>query len=246
MNTVIEYRNVYKNYKEVKAVSNFSLTIEKGSFLTIIGSSGSGKTTLLKMINGLVKPDKGNIFINGKDINTLNLIELRRNIGYAIQGNILFPHLTVEENIAYVLNLICKDKTQIEKIVFEKLEMFSLSKDILKRYPIELSGGQQQRVGLARAFAAGSDILLMDEPFGAIDSIIRYQLQEELKVLHKKIGMTIVFITHDISEALKLGSHVLVLNEGEIQQFGTPDQIQNKPANEFVKKLVSMSGILRV
>lgn len=246
MSTVIEYRNVCKNYGEVKAVSNFSLTIEKGSFLTIIGSSGSGKTTLLKMINGLVKPDKGSIFIHGADINTLNLIELRRSIGYAIQGNILFPHLTVEENIAYVLNLTCRDKREIERIVLEKLEMFSLSTDILKRYPIELSGGQQQRVGLARAFAAGSDILLMDEPFGAIDSIIRYQLQEELKALHKKMGMTIVFITHDISEALKLGSNILVLNEGEIQQFGTPDQIQNKPTNDFVKKLVSMSGMVKV
>lgn len=242
MNTVIEYKNIYKSYGDEAIISDFNLKIERGCFLTMIGSSGSGKTTLLKMINGLISPDRGQILVNGEDISGTDLIELRRNIGYAIQGNVLFPHLTVEENVAYVLNLTRNDPSLVRETVIKRLEMFSLSKDILDRYPSELSGGQQQRVGLARACAAGSDILLMDEPFGAVDAITRYQLQSELKSLHKKTGMTIVFITHDISEALKLGTKVAVLDEGKIQQLGTADEVVSKPANCFVERLVSMAG----
>lgn len=241
MDTVIEYRNIYKSYNETEIISDFNLQIERGAFLTMIGSSGSGKTTLLKMINGLIRPDKGELFVNGKGISTVDIIELRRNIGYSIQGNVLFPHLTVEENIAYVLRLIRKEEEEIRKIVLKQLERFSLPETILNRYPAELSGGQQQRVGLARACAAGSDILLMDEPFGAVDAITRYQLQVELKNLHQATGMTIVFITHDISEALKLGTKVLVLNEGEIQQLAAPNEILENPANSFVEKLVKMA-----
>lgn len=241
MNIVIEFKHVGKSYNGTEIISEFNLSILKGAFLTMIGSSGSGKTTLLKMINGLIKPDSGQVFVNGQDISTMDLIQLRRNIGYAIQGNVLFPHLTVEENIAYVLRLTNKDEKEIRTIVHEKLEMFSLREEILNRYPSELSGGQQQRVGLARACAAGSDILLMDEPFGAVDAITRYQLQSELKMLHERTGMTIVFITHDIAEALKLGTQVLVLDEGRIQQIGAPEEIERHPANSFVERLVRMA-----
>lgn len=242
MNNVIEYRNIYKSYDETEIISDFNLQIEKGAFLTMIGSSGSGKTTLLKMINGLIKPDKGQIFVNGEDISTVDIIKLRRNIGYSIQGNVLFPHLTVEENIAYVLKLTKREPKEVREIVLKQLYRFSLPETILKRYPAELSGGQQQRVGLARACAAGSDILLMDEPFGAVDAITRYQLQTELKDLHQATGMTIVFITHDISEALKLGTKVLVLDEGKIQQLAVPNIIMENPANPFVAKLIKMVG----
>ena len=213
---MIEFKNISKSYGNQEVIKDFNLIIECGTFLTIIGSSGSGKTTILKMINGLIKADKGEVLINNKNIQDKDLIELRRKIGYVIQGNILFPHLTVFENIAYVLNLKKYDKKEIEKIVNEKMDMLNLSRDLKDRLPDELSGGQQQRVGIARALAANPDIILMDEPFGAVDAITRYQLQKDLKELHRKTEATIVFITHDITEALKLGTKVLVLDKGEV------------------------------
>ena len=239
---MIEYIDVCKKYGERVILSHFDLTVDCGTFLTIIGTSGSGKTTILKMINGLVKPDCGKILINGKDIQNEDLIQLRRNIGYSIQGNILFPHLTVFENIAYVLRLQERPEEEIKKIVAEKLDLIKLSQEIQNRYPNELSGGQQQRVGIARALASSPDILLMDEPFGAVDAITRHELQRELKELHRKTGLTVVFITHDITEALKLGTRVLVMDSGAVQQFGTPDEIKNHPANDFVKTLVDMAN----
>lgn len=172
---MIEFKNISKSYGNQEVIKDFNLTIECGTFLTIIGSSGSGKTTILKMINGLIKADKGEVLINDKNIQDEDLIELRRKIGYVIQGNILFPHLTVFDNIAYVLNLKKYDKKEIEKIVNEKMDMLNLSRDLKDRLPDELSGGQQQRVGIARALAASPDIILMDEPFGAVDAITRYQ-----------------------------------------------------------------------
>ena len=170
------------------------------------------------------------------------MIELRRNIGYSIQGNGLFSHLTVAENIAFVLNLQKKNQVEIEKVVDEKLAMLGLDTQLKNRYPAALSGGQAQRVGIARALAATPNILLMDEPFGAVDAITRYQLQRELKLLHEETGITVVFITHDIAEALKLGTKILVLDKGEIQQYGTPQEIKMQPANDFVKKLLELAS----
>ena len=236
---MITFTHIYKSYNGKEIISDFNFTIESGTFLTIIGTSGSGKTTVLKMINGLVLPDKGEIRIDGKNIADENLITLRRNIGYVIQGNILFPHLSVAENIAYVLVLKNYSKSDISRIVAEKLQLVNLAPELAKRFPHELSGGQQQRVGIARALAANPNIILMDEPFGALDSITRKQLQRELKALHQLSGATIVFVTHDITEALTLGTKVLVLDKGVIQQYDTPKMIQRHPANELIRELVN-------
>ncbi|EFS98476.1 ABC transporter, ATP-binding protein [Capnocytophaga ochracea F0287] len=236
---MITFSHIHKNYNGKEFIADFNLTIESGTFLTIIGTSGSGKTTVLKMINGLVLPDKGEIYIDGKNILEEDLIALRRNIGYVIQGNILFPHLTVAENIAYVLRLKNYSKTNITHIVTEKLQQVNLDPELANRFPHQLSGGQQQRVGIARALAASPSIILMDEPFGALDIITRQQLQRELKALHQLSGATIVFVTHDIAEALTLGTKVLVLDKGAIQQYDTPEMIKSNPANEFVRQLVN-------
>ena len=220
-------------------LENFDFSVEKGDFVTIIGSSGSGKTTVLKMANGLVKADAGDIFINGENIRDKDMIELRRNIGYAIQGSVLFPHMTVEQNISYVPNLLNKkDKKRTREALGKWMEIVGLEEELKERYPAELSGGQQQRVGIARALAASPDILLMDEPFGAVDEITRGQLQNELQRIYAQTHITILFVTHDISEALKLGTKVLVMDQGKIQQYDVPEQILRSPATEFVKQLV--------
>ena len=240
MEEIIRFDNIMKSYGNKIIVEEFNLLIEKGEFLTIIGSSGSGKTTILKMINGLIKPELGKIFIKDKNIEEENIINLRRNIGYAIQGSILFPHMTVEENIAYVPNLLNKkDKDKTKSAVKKWMDIVDLEEDMLNRYPDELSGGQQQRVGIARSLAASPDILLMDEPFGAVDEITRGQLQEEILNIHNKTGITIIFVTHDISEAIKLGTKVLVMNEGKIEQYSEPKEVLKNPATDFVKALVS-------
>lgn len=236
---IIEMKNIKKKYDDKIILDDFNLNINKGEFITVIGSSGCGKTTVLKMINGLNVPDKGDIFINGNNIKNENLIELRRKIGYSIQGTALFPHMTVEKNISYVPDLINKkNKEKIKESVSKLIKVVGLEEGILKRYPDQLSGGQKQRVGIARSLAAGPDILLMDEPFGAVDEITRKQLQDEIIRIHKELGVTIIFITHDIKEALKLGTKVLVMDKGEIIQFDKPEVIKNHPANDFVRKLV--------
>lgn len=239
MATAIEFQHIHKAYGEKIIISDLSLTIEQGEFVTFIGSSGCGKTTLLKMVNGLTTPTSGNVLVNGEDIREKNLIELRRNIGYAIQGSVLFPHMTVEQNIAYVPNLLNKKDTKRTKDAVTKwMQIVGLDEELKDHYPAELSGGQAQRVGIARSLAASPDILLMDEPFGAVDEITRDQLQEEIKRIHNETNITILFVTHDISEALKLGTKVLVMNAGEIQQYGTPREIFHKPATDFVRQLV--------
>lgn len=243
MATMIEYKNVSKSYDGKLAVDKISLQIEEGDFLAVIGSSGCGKTTLMKMINGLVEMDSGEVFVNGENIKNKDLIELRRTIGYAIQGNVLFPHLNVSENIAYVPRLLKMDEAKVQEIVEDKMKLVNLSSELKNRYPSELSGGQQQRVGIARAYASSPKILLMDEPFGAVDAITRYELQRELKQIHEKLRTTIVFITHDINEALKLGTKVLVMDAGKIQQLGTPDEILKTPANDFVKRMIELAQI---
>ena len=236
MNNIIEFTNVKKLYGDNRVLNDFNIEIEKGSFVTIIGSSGCGKTTVLKMINGLLVPDAGKIKIKGEDIKNKDQIQLRRNIGYAIQGSVLFPHMTVEENIAYVPNLLNKkDKAKTKDAVDKWMNIVGLTEDLKDRYPAELSGGQQQRVGIARALAASPEILLMDEPFGAVDEITRRQLQSELLDIYQKTGITVLFVTHDIGEALKLGTKVLVMDKGEIHQYATPEELLLNPATEFVK-----------
>ncbi len=234
----IEYKNICMSYNGKKIIENFNLEIEKGEFVTIIGSSGCGKTTILKMVNKLIVPTSGNIIVCGECTNSRDIIELRRSIGYAIQGSVLFPHLTVEKNIAYVPNLISKDKNMTERAVKKWMKIVGLDESLRKNYPDQLSGGQQQRVGIARALAGEPEIVLMDEPFGAVDEITRATLQDEIIRIHKETGVTIMFVTHDINEALKLGTKVLVMNNGKIQQYGTPSEIRDNPANEFVKALL--------
>lgn len=239
--SVIEYRHIRMAYGEKTIIPDFCLSVEKGEFVTIIGSSGCGKTTILKMVNGLITPVSGELLVNGQDISQMDLIQLRRSIGYAIQGSVLFPHMTVEQNIAYVLNLEAKpDKKRIDQTVDRWLDIVGLDKSLRKNYPRQLSGGQQQRVGIARALAAGPEIALMDEPFGAVDEITRASLQDEIKRIHQETGVTILFVTHDINEALKLGTRVLVMDHGEIQQYAAPEEILEHPANRFVQALLSL------
>lgn len=237
--SIIEYKNVRMTYGEKVVIENFNLSIEKGEFVTIIGSSGCGKTTILKMVNGLVRPVDGNVLVEGRDTRETDLTMLRRNIGYAIQGSVLFPHMTVEKNIAYVPNLLNKrDKKRTEQAVEKWMNIVGLEDSLRSRFPSELSGGQQQRVGIARALAASPDILLMDEPFGAVDEITRGSLQEEISRIHRETGITVLFVTHDIGEALKLGTKVLVMDGGSIQQFAPPREILHAPATDYVRKLV--------
>lgn len=238
----IEFGDVSKSYGDFFAVKNFNLQINHGEFVTIIGRSGCGKTTVLKMVNRLIVPDSGKILINGEDNSKMDLIRLRRFTGYAIQGSVLFPHLTVEQNIAFVPNLLNKkNKTKTKAAVAKWIDIVGLEKDILRRYPSELSGGQQQRVGIARSLAASPEIALMDEPFGAVDAITKTQLQNEIRRIHSQTGITILFVTHDISEALTLGTRVLVMDRGQIEQFDTPENILKFPATDFVRELVSQS-----
>ncbi len=240
MTVAIEFKNIKKQYRDKTILEKFNLSIEEGEFLIVVGSSGCGKTTLLKMVNALIIPDEGQVLVHGKCTQEANIIDLRRRIGYAIQGSVLFPHMTVEENISYVPNLWNKrDKNKTKTAVKKWMDIVGLDEDLLKRYANELSGGQQQRVGIARALAASPDILLMDEPFGAVDEITRTGLQDEIIRIQKESNITTIFITHDIREALKLGSRVLVMDKGEIQQIGKPDEILSNPANEFVERLIA-------
>lgn len=240
MEPIIEFEHVRKSYGEKTVLGDFSLTVEPGDFVTIVGASGGGKTTVLKMVNGLLTPDAGTIRVMGRDIREMDLIQLRRNIGYAIQGSVLFPHMTVAENIAYVPNLLNKkDKARTNAAVAKWLAIVGLDEELLQRYPAELSGGQQQRVGIARALAASPEILLMDEPFGAVDEITRASLQQEITRIHRETGITVLFVTHDIGEALRLGTRVLVMADGEIQQYAVPEEILRAPATDFVRQLAA-------
>lgn len=238
----IEYKNISMAYGEKEIIHNLDLTVKQGEFVTIIGSSGCGKTTILKMINGLLSPTSGEILIEGKSTKNLDLTQLRRNIGYAIQGSVLFPHMTAYQNIAYVPNLLNKrDKKRTREAVAKWMKIVGLDASMTDRYPSELSGGQQQRVGIARALAASPNILLMDEPFGAVDEITRSTLQDEISRIHRETGITILFVTHDINEALKLGTKVLVMDKGKAQQYDRPEAIRKNPANDFVSALLSHS-----
>ena len=239
MDTAIEFKHVKKVYGEKVIIDDFSLKITPGEFLTVVGSSGCGKTTILKMINGLIIPDEGQVLVHDQCTQAVDLIELRRGIGYAIQGSVLFPHMTVAQNIAYVPNLLNKnDKKRTYEALSKWMKIVGLDEELIHRYPSELSGGQQQRVGIARALAASPDILLMDEPFGAVDEITRSTLQDEILRIHHQENITIIFVTHDINEALKLGSRVMVMDQGKVVQLASPREILEHPKTEFVRKLV--------
>ena len=240
-NPIIEFKNINLSYGKNCVLKDFNLSISEGEFLTVIGTSGCGKTTVLKLINGLITPQSGDIFIEGKNINDLNLIKLRRSIGYVIQDIGLFPHLTIEKNMSYVLDLDKNNpKEQTKQRVLVLSKIVGLSEDMLKRYPSELSGGQKQRVGIARALSSKPKILLMDEPFGAVDEITRKKLQDEIKKIYNSINVTIGFITHDIKEALKLGTKVLVMDAGKILRYDTPENIVQNPNNDFVSRLIGV------
>ncbi len=236
---MIRLEHVTKSFGRYKALDDVSIVVEEGEFLTEIGRSGCGKTTMLRMINGLQKPDSGKVYAAGEDVGEADLIRLRRKIGYVIQNKGLFPHMTVEKNIIYVPVISGqKDKRQNRKLAEELIGLVGLEREMLDRYPEELSGGQQQRVGIARALASRPKLLLMDEPFGALDEITKRAMQNELLALQKKLGMTVVFITHDIREAMKLGDRVLVMEQGKIAQCDTPENVKKNPADEFVKELI--------
>lgn len=236
---MIEYRNIVMKYNDKLIIDDFNLKIDSGEFITIVGSSGSGKTTIMKMINQLVIPNAGSVLIDNIDIKDFDLIQLRRKIGYVVQGSVLFPHLDVSKNISYVSDLESSvSKVQLDQQVEDLLVLVGLDSSFKKRNIDELSGGQQQRVGIARALCNNPSILLMDEPFGAVDEITRSLLQDQIRTIHSKSSITILFVTHDIHEALSLGSRVVVMNEGIIEQFDTPSNIINNPSSEYVKMLI--------
>ncbi len=235
----IEIRNLTKHYGDVAAVSDVNLDIIGGELLVLIGGSGSGKTTTLRMINRLIEPDAGSVVINGKDTREFDDVILRRNIGYVIQQIGLFSHMNVRDNIGLIAKLEGWKSDRIDARVTELLEMVDLPPEtFLHRYPRELSGGQQQRVGLARALVMDPSLLLMDEPFGALDPILRKQLQDEFLKIKEGIRRTILFVTHDIDEAFKLGDRIAIMHEGELVQVGTPEELLFHPANEMVAYLV--------
>ncbi|GET24415.1 ABC transporter ATP-binding protein [Prolixibacter sp. NT017] len=234
---IIDIQNVTKSYNAgAPVLRDVSLAIPKGSFVTIIGPSGCGKTTLLRLINGMADADSGQIRVLGKNLADWDKIQLRRNIGYAIQQGGLFPHLTIKQNIGFVLSISGDDAVSIDKRVNSLAEIMSFDDRQLSSYPAELSGGQQQRAGVARALAANPEIILMDEPFGALDNITQRTLQNELKEMHKKLGITFVMVTHDLKEAFTLGDFVTIMNEGRIVQFNSPEIIREKPVNDWVKE----------
>ena len=236
---IIHLEHVSKSFGEQKVLDDISLDIREGEILTVIGRSGCGKTTLLRLINGLQKPDTGRVCVEGEDVAKTDLIALRRKIGYVIQNKGLFPHMTVEKNITYVPVISGrKDKAENHRLALELLNLAGLDETYAGRYPDELSGGQQQRVGIARALASKAKILLMDEPFGALDEITKRSMQKELLALQEKLKMTVVFVTHDIREAMCLGNRVLVMEQGKIAQLDEPERLRKNPADDFVKDLI--------
>ena len=241
---MIEFKNVKKRYKNNIILENFNLKIDEGDLVVLIGSSGCGKTTLLKMINRLIETTSGEILVNGKNIKGVDPINLRRSIGYVIQQTGLFPHMTVKENIEIIPKLMGKSEEEIDKKTIELLNMVGLEPEKYSdRYPVELSGGQQQRIGVARAFAADAEIILMDEPFSALDPITRAELQEELFNIQREYKKTIVFVTHDMDEALNLADKICILNKGKILQYDTPENILKNPAGEYVEEFVGKNKI---
>lgn len=243
---MIEFKNVTKIFKGSKvAVDNVNIAFEKGEFVCFIGTSGSGKTTTMRMLNRMIEPTKGEILIDGENINKKHPVQLRREIGYVIQNIGLMPHMTIRENIVMVPKLLKWPEEERNRIAERMIDLVELPREMLDRYPAELSGGQQQRIGVVRALAADQDIILMDEPFGALDPITRESLQDLVKHLQEKMGKTIVFVTHDMDEALKLANRIMIMDEGKVIQFDTPDNILKEPANEFVENLIGEDRLIQ-
>lgn len=228
-----------------KAVDDISLDIQSGEFIAFIGTSGSGKTTALRMINRMIEATEGQIEIDGKDVRSMNPVELRRSIGYVIQQIGLMPHMTIKENIVLVPKLLKWTKEEKDKRAKELIKLVDLPESFLERYPAELSGGQQQRIGVVRALAAEQDIILMDEPFGALDPITRDTLQDLVKTLQRKLGKTFIFVTHDMDEAIKLADKICIMSEGKVVQFDTPDNILRHPANDFVRDFIGQNRLIQ-
>lgn len=243
---MLHIENLRKVYRGGKvAVDNLTLDIKKGEFIAFIGTSGSGKTTALRMLNRMVEPTSGTISINGKEITKLNPVTLRRSIGYVIQQIGLMPHMTIRENITLVPRLLQWSKDKRDETAKYLLSLVNLPEAYLDYYPSQLSGGQQQRIGVIRALAAEQDIILMDEPFGALDPITRDTLQDLIKELQKTLDKTIVFVTHDMDEAIKLADRIAIMHEGKLVQFDTPDNILASPANDFVKEFIGSHRLIQ-
>lgn len=241
---MIEFKNVGKQFKENVVLKGLSLEIQKGELVVFIGPSGCGKTTSLKMINRLIEPSSGTILVNGKDIMKTDTIELRRHMGYVIQQTGLFPHMTVRENIQLIAGLEGKDHDEMDQRTEQLLTMVGLDpRQFIDCYPSELSGGQQQRVGFARALMNDPDVILMDEPFSALDPVTRNDLQEELFNLQEEVKKTIVFVTHDMDEAIKLADRICIMRDGEIVQFDTPEEILRHPKDEYVESFIGKNKI---
>jgi len=240
---MIEFKNVSKTFAGQQAVSHLDLHVKTGAFSVLIGTSGSGKSTTLKMINRLIEHDEGAIYFAGEDIRQLPVLELRRRMGYAIQSIGLFPHWTVAQNIATVLQLQKWSRSQRDARVDELMALLGLDVSLRERFPHQLSGGQQQRVGVARALAADPEVLLMDEPFGALDPVTRAALQQEMVRIHRLLGRTIVLVTHDIDEALQLADHLVLMDKGKVVQQGTPLALLTAPHNDFVREFFGRSEL---
>lgn len=243
---MLSIKNLSKVYGGTKkAVDNISLEIESGEFIAFIGTSGSGKTTALRMINRMIEATEGEIAINGKNVRKMNAVELRRRIGYVIQQIGLMPHMTIKENIVLVPKLLKWSDEKKEKKAKELIKLVDLPEEYLDRYPSQLSGGQQQRIGVVRALAAEQDVILMDEPFGALDPITRDTLQDLVKELQQKLGKTFIFVTHDMDEAIKLADKICIMSEGKVVQYDTPDNILRHPANDFVRDFIGQNRLIQ-
>ncbi|WP_125762802.1 betaine/proline/choline family ABC transporter ATP-binding protein [Companilactobacillus hulinensis] len=243
---IISFQDVAKNYRGGNdAVENINITINEGEFVCLIGTSGSGKTTTMRMINRMIEPSRGKIIFKGKNLKTFDPVKLRRTIGYVIQNNGLMPHMTIKDNITLVPKLLKWSQDKMDRKATELIKLADLPESYLERYPAELSGGQQQRIGVVRALAADQDIILMDEPFGALDPITRDDLQDLVKHLQEELGKTIIFVTHDMDEALKLATHIVIMDSGHIIQDDTPDNILQHPASDFVKELLGEERLLQ-
>ncbi|PIH31944.1 glycine/betaine ABC transporter ATP-binding protein [Staphylococcus epidermidis] len=243
---MLSIKNLSKVYAGgKKAVDNMTIDIESGDFIAFIGTSGSGKTTALRMINRMIESTEGEITIDGKNIKELNPVELRRSIGYVIQQICLMPHMTVKENIVLVPKLLKWSQEKKDEKAKELIRLVDLPEEYLDRYPSELSGGQQQRIGVVRALAAEQDIILMDEPFGALDPITRDTLQDLVKKLQQQLGKTFIFVTHDMDEAIKLADKICIMTNGQVVQYDTPDNILRSPANDFVKDFIGQNRLIQ-
>lgn len=240
---MIEFINVAKIYKTQTAVEDISFKIDDGEFVCLIGTSGSGKTTIMRMINRMTEPSKGKILIDGEDIMTKNPVQLRREIGYVIQQIGLLPHMTIYENITLVPALLKWEEERKRKIAEELIKKVDLPVEYLEKYPSQLSGGQQQRIGVIRALAAEQNIILMDEPFGALDPITRESLQSLIKNIQKELGKTVVFVTHDMNEAIGLADKILIMDMGHMVQYDTPENILKNPANDYVCGLLGEDNL---